>query len=246
LQSTQQKTFLNYDQVIPQSCAGVNHNITKNVVSQPKEKLTFNVVKENVNISISHSYNCLYQSLPHPISIKTNDSSGNYIKRLAGVTINETDSGTFLVPQASKEALLTVYEVKNGIEKLIMTKKYLVLPEPKLQIRNKPTDNFLMNILLVSGTLKGITQLGQKKIVLKVTSFKVLYTDINGEPRSDSVIGNTVPITTRKEIAKLSDGALIYYENIVLQITPDFETELQPYRITSEVVDPKTTTKFGL
>ena len=49
--------------------------LPKNVVSQSKEKLTFNVVKEKVNITISPSYNCLYQSLPHPISIKIIDST---------------------------------------------------------------------------------------------------------------------------------------------------------------------------
>ncbi|PCI98680.1 MAG: hypothetical protein COB15_05505 [Flavobacteriales bacterium] len=216
------------------------------LIAQTDKELEFNVVKPKVEIAITPTYNHLYQNIAHPIKIVVQDSLHTYIFKLAGGTINETDTGTFITPEARGEAILNIYEIRKGNEILVGSKKYLVLPEPLPYLRNKPTDNVLLDMLLVSGTLKGISLYQKKKIVLPVKSFTVVYKGEGNTFKSVNVLGNQIPVLNRKEIAKLSNGALIYFENIQIELMPDFEAQIQPYRVSMEVLESKGVTGFGV
>lgn len=216
------------------------------LIAQTDKELEFNVVKPKVEIAITPTYNYLYQNIAHPIKIEVQDSLHTYIFKLAGGTINETDTGTFITPEAKDEAILNVYEVRKGNEILVGSKKYRVLPEPLPYLRNKPTDNVLLDMLLVSGTLKGVTTDNRKKLSLTVKSFTVVYKEDENSFKSVDVVGNQIPVPIRKEITKLSNGAMIYFENIKIELMSDFEAQIQPYRVTMEVVESKDVTNFGI
>lgn len=213
--------------------------------AQTNKHVEFKVVKPKIETSLTPDYNCLYQNLPHPISGYIMDTTHQYVTRLAGGRIIFTDTNMILIPEVVGEAILNLYQINKGVERLVFSKRYIVLPEPKVQIRGKQTDNYLHNILLVSGKLKGVTSLGSKRVILKVTSFTVEYLK-DGAFKRVEVIGNSLPIPVRKEIAKLPHGSMIYYEDIKAQLLPGFNVPLQPYRISSVVIDPKEVTKFGL
>lgn len=212
--------------------------------SQTNKELEFNVVKPKVGVSVKPNYKFLFQNISHPIQISINDSINNYVIRLAGGTVNETDSGTFLIPEVGKEVILNIYVLKEGSEKLIRSKKYPVLPEPQAYLRNKPTDNFLLEIMLVSGKLTGVTTYRGEKIVLKVKSFTVVYRSKDTGFKSVKVVGNNIPIPNREEISELSNGALIYFRDIMVELIPGYEAVIKPYRITMEAIDGSDATKF--
>lgn len=214
--------------------------------AQTGKELEFNVVKPKVDISITPAYNFLYQHLSHPVKIVVDDSLHQYVYKLAGGTINETDTGTFITPEAKNEAILNVYEIKKGKEILVGSKKYLVLPEPKPYLRNKPTDNVLLDILLVSGTLKGVSEFERKKLTLPVTSFTIEYQGEGSLFKSVDVIGNEIPLPTRKDIMKLQNGAMIYFENIMIELMPGYETEIHSYRVSMEVKENSEVKSFGI
>jgi hypothetical protein len=206
------------------------------LLSQSKE-LEFKVIKPKVEITVSPSYNFLYQNISHPIKVEIKDTLHHYIVKLAGGTYTQTDTGTFITPEAKSEAILNLYEVKKGTEILVGSKRYIVLPEPKPYLRNKPTDNVLLDMLLVSGTLKGISMYKQKKIVLPVKSFTVVYKGNNDSFKSVDVVGDQMPVPIRKEIGKLSNGAMIYFEKINVELFPGCNVLIQPYRVTMEVIE---------
>jgi len=215
------------------------------LLAQTHKELEFNVVKPKVEFTVTPSYNHLYQNIAHPLKVEVKDSSHTYILKLAGGTYNETDTGTFITPEAKGEAILNVYEVKKGNEILVGSKKYTVLPEPKPYLRNKPTDNVLLDMLLVSGTLEGLVIHNRKKIVLPVKKFTVVYKGENDSFKSVNVVGNQIPIPNRKEIMKLSNGTMVYFENIKIELMPNYEVFIQPYRVTMDVVESKDVTRFG-
>ena len=218
---------------------------SNSLFSQNKE-LVFNVVKSEVKIGLTPSYNYLYQNIAHPIKIEIEDTLHNYITKLAGGSINETDSGTFITPEANKEAILSVYEVKKGKEVLVGSITYVVLPEPKPYLRGKPTDNVLQDMLLVSGKLKGVSIYNRKKVASKVVSFTVVFKNKANAFTSVKVLGNQIPVPTRKEITKIGNGALIYFEDIRIELLPDYSALIQPYRVTMEVIDGKDVTNIGI
>jgi len=212
--------------------------------SQNGKELEFNVVKPKVKIGVKPNYKFLFQNLSHPIQIIISDTINNYVTKLAGGTINETDSGTFIIPEIDKEVILNVYELnEEKKETLIRSKKYHVLPEPEPYLRNKSTDNFLLEMLLVSGKLKGVTNYKGKKIISDVKSFTVVYRSKVGF-KSVEVVGNNIPIVNREEISELPNGTLIYFEDIMIELIPGYETMIKPYRITMEVIDGRDVTKY--
>jgi len=215
-------------------------------IAQTDKELEFNVVKPKVEITITPTYNYLYQNISHPIEVVVHDSLHQYVVKLAGGTVNETDTGTFITPEAKNEAILNVYEIKKGKEILVGSKKYLVLPEPKPYLRNKPTDNVLLDMLLVSGTLKGVVIYKRKKLSIPVKSFTVVYKGEGNTFKSVDVVGNEIPVPNRKEISKLANGAMIYFENIMIELMPGFEALIQPYRVSMEVIESKDVTNFGV
>ncbi|MCB9361350.1 MAG: hypothetical protein H6588_08615 [Flavobacteriales bacterium] len=216
------------------------------IFAQTNKELEFNVVKPKVEVAINPNYNYLYQNIAHPIQVVINDSLHTYKLKLAGGTVNETDTGTFITPEAKDEAILNIYEVRKGSEILVGSKKYLVLPEPKPYLRNKPIDNVLLDMLLVSGELKGVVVYKRKKLTLPVKSFTLVYKNDENTFTSVNVMGNEIPVKNRKEILKLSNGAMVYFENIKIELMPDFEAQIQPYRVSMEVVESKDVTNFGV
>lgn len=228
------------------SCILLSLLVWSNVlVAQTDKELEFNVVKPKVEITITPAYNYLYQNITHPIEIIIHDSLHQYIYKLAGGSVNITDTGTFITPAALDEAILNIYEVKKGKEILVGSKKYNVLPEPKPYLRNKPTDNVLLDMLLVSGTLKGVIIYKNKKFSIPVKSFTLVYKGNGNNFNSINVIGDEIPVENRKEIMKLANGAMIYFENIIIELIPGYETLIQPYRVSMEVIESKDVTKFG-
>lgn len=213
--------------------------------AQTDKELEFNVIKPKVEITITPSYKYLYQNIYHPIKVVVHDSLHTYTIKLAGGTVNETDTGTFITPEARNEAMLNIYEVRDGKEILVGSKKYPVLPEPKPYLRDKPTDNFLLDMLLVSGTLEGVIIYDIKKLSLPVISFTVVYKEGNTF-KSVDVIGNQIPVLNRKEIIKLTNGAMIYFKNIMIELMPGYEALMQSYRVSMEVIESKDVTKFGI
>lgn len=213
--------------------------------AQDSTGLVFKVVKPQLVVKVSPAYNCLYQNLPHPISITIEDTANTYITRLEGGTINVTDSGTFLIPEAKKEAILCVYKVENGEETMVKSKKYLVLPELLPELRNKPTDNFLPDVLLVSSPLKAASTYNKKKVVVKVSSFVVNYRVEGGGFNEAIVKGDMLPVDVRKEMVKGPDGSLVYFSEVMVELTPGFFTEIQSYRITMQKLNPADVMRFG-
>ena len=213
--------------------------------AQDSTNLVFKVVKPELRGKVTPVYNCLYQNLPHPISIFIEDSINTYLTKLAGGSINVTDSGTFLIPQTKGEAILSVYKVENGVETMVKSKKYLVLPELLPEIRNKPTDNFLAHVLLVSSPLKAASSYKRKKVVVKVVSFSVNYRGEGGKFNEVNVVDDMLPIDIRKDMAKGPDGSLVYYSDIMVELIPGFITQIQSYRITMQKLNPADVMRFG-
>ena len=220
--------------------------IYANTLFSQETNLVFNVVKPEVKIALSPSYNYLYKNIAHPINIEVEDTTMRYITKLAGGTINATDSGTFITPEISKEVILNVYQLKDGKEILVGSKKYYVLPEPKPYLRGKSTDNVLQDMLLVSGVLKGISIYKGKKLAVEVKSFTVVFKNERDAFTSVKVVGNQIPIPTRKEITKLADGSLIYFEDIMIELMPGNNVLIQPYRVTMQVIESKDVTGIGI
>jgi len=212
--------------------------------SQADKKLEFHIVKPQVSINIEPAYSYLFQHISHPIKIEVEDSLHTYIYKLAGGSISETDSGMFIIPETRGEVILNVFEVKAGNEILVFSKNYLVLPEPKAYLRRKPTDNVLEDMLLVSGVLKGVTTYNRKKYTLPVKSFTVVYKDGENRFKSVAIVGNKIPVPTRKEITKLPNGSMIYFESIIIELMPRFEAQIQPYRVTMNITESKDITSY--
>jgi hypothetical protein len=215
------------------------------IIAQTNKDLEFNVVKPKVEINITPAYNYLYQNISHPLNIVIHDSLHQYVIKLAGGTLNETDSGTFITPEVPDEAILNIYEIKKGKEILVGSKKYTVLPEPMPFIRNKPTDSFINDVLLLTGKLDAITTLKGKKIVVEVKSFTVTYIDESSNFKSLDIIGNELTKEACKEMIKLTNGSLIYFENIMIELVTGYESIIQPYRVTMEVINSKDVIKIG-
>ena len=214
--------------------------------AQTNKELEFNVVKPKVEIALKPGYNFLYQNISHPIEIIISDSINKYTYKLAGGSINKTDSGTFITPEAKGEAILNVYEVKNKKEILVGSKKFIVLPEPLPYIRNKPTDNFMSDILLLSGKLNAITTYNGKKILLVVKSFTVIYKGKENSFKSVNIVGDELTKEVCKEMVKLPDGSLIYFENIMIELMPGYNAMIQPYRVTMQTTNSKDVTNMGI
>jgi hypothetical protein len=215
-------------------------------IAQTDKELEFNVVKKKVEIGLKPGYRFLYQNIAHPIEIIINDSVNQYSYKLAGGSIMETDSGTFITPEAKGVAILNIYEIRKGKEILIRSKKFAVLPEPKPYLRNKPTDNFMVDVLLLSGKLKGITTLSGKKIAVEVKSFTVVYMGKNNNFKSVNIIGNELSKEVCKEMLKLPNGSLIYFEKIMIELIPGYNAMIQSYRVTMETTNSKDLTNFGV
>lgn len=215
-------------------------------IAQTDKELEFKVVKPKVEIALKPGYNFLYQNISHPIEIIISDSINKYTYKLAGGNINKTDSGTFITPEAKGEAILNIYEVKNGKELLIRSKKFAVLPEPLPYIRNKPTDNFMVDILLLSGKLSSVVDYQGKKILLVVKSFTVVYKGKENSFKSVNIVGDELPGTVCKEMVKLADGSLIYFENIMIELIPGYNAMIQPYRVTMQTTNSKDVTNMGI
>jgi hypothetical protein len=215
------------------------------VYAQDSTNLVFKVVKPQLVVKVSPAYNCLYQNLPHPISITIEDTTNTYVTRLAGGRVNVTDTGTFLIAETKAVAILCVYKVENGVEAMVKSKKYLVLPELLPEIRNKPTDNFLAHVLLLSSPLKAASSYKRKKVVVKVSSFVVDYRGEGGKFNKAIVTGDMLPIKVRKDMAKGPDGSLVYYSDIMVELIPGFVTQIQSYRITMQKLNPADVMQYG-
>jgi len=218
-----------------------------NVEKSFAQTLEFNVVRPKVKIETTPKYDYLYQHIAHPIIITVSDENRKFRFELAGGEINQTDSGMFLVPQANDIAVLNIYEQRKGNEELVFSLKYNVLKEPKAYLRNKPTDMALSDVLLLSGKLEAASKNKNEAIKLEVLSFTVIYKDIDKDAfKSVVVIGNSIPVATRKDMAKLPNGSMIYYENIKVKLNENITTLIAPYRVTMELTEGKGVTDFGI
>ncbi len=228
------------------SCILFSLSVSGNVIlAQNKKELAFNVVKKKVKIGLKPGYRYLYQNIAHPIKIIIKDTLNKYTFKLAGGTITKTDSGMFITPEAPNEAILNIFEINKGKEILVGSKKYFVLPEPKPYLRNKPTNNTMLDVLLVSGTLKGVVIYNNKIITIPVKSFTVVYKGKGNSFKSIDVVGNKIPISNRNEIVTLANGAMIYFKNIKIELIPGYETLIQPYRVSMNVIKSKDVTNFS-
>ena len=113
------------------------------------------------------------------------------------------------------------------------------------EIRNKPTDNFLAHLLLVSSPLKAVSSYKRKKVVVKVSSFVVNYRGEGGRFSKVIVNGNMLPVDVRKDMAKGPDGSLVYYDDILVELIPGFFTKIKSYRITMQKLNPADVMEYG-
>ncbi len=208
------------------------------------QKYEFNVERPKVEITTRPSYPYLFQNSKHPLKIEVSDSTRNFRYELAGGELLETDSGLFMLPQSPNEAFLNIYETYKGNEKLVYSLKYIVADEPKALLRGKPTNSAILDVLLVSGELSAITKINNIKIPIEVKSFSVIYPE--GDSFKEVLIkGDKLPVPIRKELMKLTDGTLIYYENIKVEIN-NVNVTIPSYRATIKIVKSGDVKSFGL
>jgi hypothetical protein len=211
------------------------------------QTLEFNVVKSKVKLTTLPKYDFLFQHIAHPLTISVSDSSRKFKYELAGGIINETDSGFYIIPEAMDIAVLNIYEIRKNKEELVYSLEYKVLNEPKIYLRGKPTDMVLTDVLLLSGKLEAISVNKNEQLKFDVVSFTVLYKENEKDTfKSLDVMGNSLPVITRKEISKLPNGSLIYYENIKVKLTEEIIRSVASFRVTMEKTESKDVLNFDV
>lgn len=212
------------------------------VNAQTDSVYVFKFKKKQIGCDISPKYNFLFQNVNHPI--KLNTEIVDYDLELFGGSVLQTDSGLFLKPIAPKEAIFKVATKQNNKDTVVFLKSYNVLPEPKAYLRNKPTDNAMQDILVLSAELKVYSFYKEKKIALPVKSFKLVYPTTSRSFESMDIKGSFIPVDLRKTLVDLPEGTMLYYENIMVELDKDFEVEIAPYRITFIKINPAEVIRF--